>query len=38
MGYLSEVNLKYDMPAASQAVRRATYAIENGRRLGAGAV
>lgn len=38
MGYLSEVNIKYDMPAAGQAVKRATYAIENGRRLGAGAV
>ena len=38
MGYLKEVNLKYDMPPADLAVRRATYAIENGRALGASAV
>lgn len=38
MGYLKEVNLKYDMPTADLAVRRATYAIENGRALGASAV
>ena len=38
MGYLKEVNIKYDMPDAGLAVRRATYALENGRRLGAGAV
>ena len=38
MGFLSEVNIKYDMPTAAQAVKRAAYAIENGRRLGAGAV
>ena len=35
MGYLKEVNIKYDMPTADQAVKRTTYAIENGRRLGA---
>lgn len=28
MGYLKEVNIKYDMPTADLAVRRATYAIE----------
>ena len=38
MGYLKEVNIKYDMPTADLAVRRATYAIENGRTLGASAV
>lgn len=38
MGYLSEVNIKYDMPASGQAVKRTTYAIENGKRLGAGCV
>lgn len=38
MGYLKEVNIKYDMPASDLAVRRATYAIENGRTLGASAV
>ena len=38
MGYLKEVNLKYDMPTADLAVRRATHAIENGRALGASAV
>ena len=38
MGGYSEVNIKYDMPTASQAVKRATYAIENARRLGLGCV
>lgn len=38
MGYLKEVNIKYDMPASELAVRRTTYAIENGRALGASAV
>ena len=38
MGYLKEVNIKYDMPASDLAVRRATYAIENGRTLGVSAV
>lgn len=38
MGYLKEVNIKYDMPTADLAVRRATYAIQNGRMLGASAV
>lgn len=37
MGYLKEVNIKYDMPASDLAVRRATYSIENGRTLGASA-
>ena len=38
MGYLKEVNIKYDMPTADLAVRRTTYAIEYGRTLGASAV
>lgn len=38
MGHLSEVNIKYDMPAAGQAVKRTTYAIENGKRMGASCV
>lgn len=38
MGYLKEVNIKYDMPTADLAVRRTTFAIENGRTLGASAV
>lgn len=38
MGYLKEVNIKYDMPAADLAVRRTTYAIQNGKTLGASAV
>lgn len=38
MGYLKEVNIKYDMPTADLAVRRATYAIQNGKALGASAV
>lgn len=38
MGYLKEVNIKYDMPASELAVRRTTYAIENGRALGVSAV
>lgn len=38
MGYLKEVNIKADMPTADTAIRRITYAIENGRHLGASAV
>lgn len=38
MGYFKEVNIKYDMPTADQAVKRCTFAIENARRLGGGAV
>lgn len=38
MGYFNEVNIKYDMPTADQAVKRCTFAIENGKRLGGGAV
>ena len=34
MGTLREVNIKYDMPAAGQAVKRTTFEIENARRLG----
>lgn len=34
MDALREVNIKYDMPTADQAVKRTTYEIENARRLG----
>ena len=34
MGSLREVNIKYDMPTADQAVKRTTYEIENARRTG----
>lgn len=37
-GYLKEVNVKEDMPTADLAVRRVTYAIRNGKSLGAAAV
>ena len=37
-GYLTEVNIKSDLPTADLAVRRVTYAIRNGATLGAGAV
>jgi hypothetical protein len=37
-GYLKEVNIKEDMPAASDAVRRVTYNIRNGKALGCAAV
>lgn len=34
MNGLREVNIKYDMPTAGQAVKRTTYEIENARRVG----
>ncbi len=34
MGSLREVNIKYDMPTADQAVKRTTFEIENARRQG----
>lgn len=37
-GYLKEVNIKYDMPTASEAVKRVTYNIRNGRSFGCGAI
>ena len=37
-GYLKEVNIKYDMPAASDAVKRVTYNIRNGKAWGCGAI
>lgn len=38
MGHLRGVNIKYDMPSADLAVRRTTFAIQNGRALGAAAL
>jgi hypothetical protein len=38
LGYLKEVNIKSDMPTADIAVKRVTYAIRNGKSLGASAV
>lgn len=38
MAFLKEVNLKYDMPTADLAVRRATWAIQNAKATGAGAL
>ncbi len=37
-GYLKVVNIKEDMPAASDAVRRVTYNIRSGKTLGCAAV
>ncbi len=37
-GFLQELNIKSDMPASDLAVRRVTYAIANGKHLGAAAV
>jgi Smr domain. len=37
-GYLKEVNIKYDLPTASDAVKRVTYNIRNGKSWGAGAI
>lgn len=37
-GYLKEVNIKYDMPTADDAVKRITYNIRNGKALGASAI
>ena len=36
--YLKEVNIKYDMPTASDAVKRVTYNIRNGKAWGCGAI
>ncbi|NLT62856.1 MAG: Smr/MutS family protein [Clostridiales bacterium] len=33
-GYLKEVNIKIDMPTASDAVKRVTYNIRNGKSMG----
>lgn len=38
MGFLKEVNVKYDMPDADTAIRRVTYAIRTGAAMGASAV
>ncbi|MCD8017309.1 MAG: Smr/MutS family protein [Oscillospiraceae bacterium] len=38
MGSLREVNIKYDMPTASDAVKRVTYFIRNSRAQGYSAV
>ena len=37
-GYLKEVNIKSDMPTASDAVKRVTYNIRNGKAWGCGAI
>lgn len=37
-GFLKEVNIKYDMPTADDAIRRITYNIRNGKTLGAAAI
>ncbi len=37
-GYLKEVNIKSDMPTASDAVKRVTYNIRNGKSWGCGAI
>jgi hypothetical protein len=37
-GYLIEVNIKYDMPTADQAIKRVTYNIKNGKSWGAAAI
>ena len=37
-GYLKEVNIKYDMPTVSDAVKRVTYNIRNGKDWGCGAM
>ena len=37
-GYLKEVNIKYDMPTADDAVKRVTYNIRNGKDWGCGAI
>ncbi len=38
IGYLKEVNIKYDMPTASDAVKRVTYNIRNGKVWGCAAI
>lgn len=37
-GFLTEVNIKYDMPPAETAIKRITYCIHNSRARGAAAV
>lgn len=37
-GYLKEINIKSDMPTASDAVKRVTYNIANSKRLGCAAI
>lgn len=37
-GFLNEINIKYDLPTAEQAIHRVTYAIRHGKTLGASAV
>lgn len=37
-GYLKEVNIKADLPTASDAIKRITYNIRNGKSWGAGAI
>lgn len=37
-GYLKEINIKADMPTASDAVKRVTYNIRNGKSWGCGAI
>lgn len=37
-GYMKEVNIKYDMPTASDAVKRVTYNIRNGKSWGCSAI
>ncbi len=37
-GYLKEVDIKSDMPAADTAIKRITYNIRNGKQLGAAAI
>ena len=36
--YLKEVDIKYDMPSAGDAIKRVTYNIRNAKSWGAGAV
>ena len=37
-GYLKEINIKSDLPTASDAVKRVTYNIRNGKSLGCSAI
>ena len=37
-GYLKEVNIKADLPTASDAIKRVTYNIRNGKAWGCGAI
>ncbi|HBR08520.1 MAG TPA: hypothetical protein DD735_06455 [Clostridiales bacterium] len=37
-GYLKQINIKSDMPTVDTAIKRVTYAIRNGKSLGASAV